>query len=448
MADTYSDRSGLILMEEGTHTNEWGDLTNLNLDRLDVLTRGYIKITLSGAETLDSNDITTTGTTAQEDSFFRFIEFAGTGGTVTVPAQNIMWIVRNSTGGDFTFKPAGGTGVTLVDGRTHIIVYGANGTTFTDVSDELNSSAVVTLTGTQELTNKTLASPALTTPTLTTPTLTSPVINTGVSGNAFLDDDSFATATDSTLTSSESIKAYADTKQTLDAGLTSIAGLTTAADKMIYTDGSDSYVVIPLTSAGRAILDDADASAQRTTLGLVIGTDVQALITGSATTIDTEDLTANRAVISNGSQKIAVSAVTSTELGYLDGVSSAIQTQLGTKGDKDTAQAWTKGQRGEITALSDGATITPDMDDSNNFSVTLAGDRTLANPSNLTAGQSGCIFITQDGTGTRTLGYGTYWDFAGGTDPVLTTTAAAVDVLSYVVRSPTSIVASLIGDIK
>jgi len=161
----------------------------------------------------------------------------------------------------------------------------------------------------------------------------------------------------------------------------------------------------------------------------------QATITGSATTIDTEDLTANRAVISNGSQKIAVSDVTDTELGYLDGVTGAIQTQFGTKGDKDTAQAWTKGQRGEITALSDGATITPDMDDSNNFSVTLGGDRTLANPSNLTAGQSGCIFITQDGTGTRTLGYGTYWDFAGGTDPVLTTTAAAVDVLSYVVRS-------------
>ena len=57
----------------------------------------------------------------------------------------------------------------------------------------------------------------------------------------------------------------------------------------------------------------------------------QATITGSATTIDTESLTASRAVISNGSQKIAVSAVTDTELGYLSGVTSAVQTQLGTK---------------------------------------------------------------------------------------------------------------------
>jgi hypothetical protein len=68
----------------------------------------------------------------------------------------------------------------------------------------------------------------------------------------------------------------------------------------------------------------------------------------------------------------------------------------------DTAQTFTKGQRGEITGLTDGATITPDLADSNNFSVTLGGNRTLANPSNIVAGQSGSIFITQDGTGSRT----------------------------------------------
>ena len=56
--------------------------------------------------------------------------------------------------------------------------------------------------------------------------------------------------------------------QPSDAGLTSIAGLTTAADKMVYTTASDVYAVADLTSAGRALLDDADAAAQRTTLGL------------------------------------------------------------------------------------------------------------------------------------------------------------------------------------
>jgi hypothetical protein len=114
----------------------------------------------------------------------------------------------------------------------------------------------------------------------------------------------------------------------------------------------------------------------------------------------------------------------------------------------DTAQTWTKGQRGEITALTDGATITPDFADSNNFSVTLGGNRTLANPTSLTAGQSGCIWITQDGTGSRTLAYGSYWDFTGGTAPTLTTTAAAVDCLVYAVQSSTKITATLITNLS
>lgn len=114
----------------------------------------------------------------------------------------------------------------------------------------------------------------------------------------------------------------------------------------------------------------------------------------------------------------------------------------------DGAQVWTKGQRGEVTALVDGATITPDFADSNNFSVTLGGNRVLGNPSNLAAGQSGCIWITQDGTGSRTLSYGSYWDFTGGTAPTLSTAASAVDCLVYAVQSSTKITATLITNLS
>ena len=110
-----------------------------------------------------------------------------------------------------------------------------------------------------------------------------------------------------------------------------------------------------------------------------------------------------------------------------------------------TAQNWTAGQRGEITALTSAATVTIDMADSNHFSCTMAHNITFANPSNLTAGQTGSIFLTQDGTGSRTASWGSYWDWAAGTAPTLTTTAAAVDRIDYVVRSASSInaVASL-----
>ena len=135
--------------------------------------------------------------------------------------------------------------------------------------------------------------------------------------------------------------------------------------------------------------------------------------------------------------------LTATELGYSDGVTSAIQTQINAKGVGDallaTAQNWTAGQRGEITALTSAATVTPDMADSNHFSCTMAHNITFANPSNLTAGQTGSIFLTQDGTGSRTASWGTYWDWAAGTAPTLTTTAAAVDRIDYVVRTASSI---------
>jgi hypothetical protein len=92
-----------------------------------------------------------------------------------------------------------------------------------------------------------------------------------------------------------------------------------------------------------------------------------------------------------------------------------------------------------ITTLTDGATITPAFTDSCNFTVTLGGNRTLANPTGLVSGQSGSIFIVQDGTGSRTLAYGSAYDFTGGTAPTLSTTANAVDRIDYIVRSGSSI---------
>ena len=103
------------------------------------------------------------------------------------------------------------------------------------------------------------------------------------------------------------------------------------------------------------------------------------------------------------------------------------------------AQSFTKAQRGTPVALTDAATIAVDLSLGNNFTVTLAGNRTLGAPTNVTAGQSGVIVVTQDGTGSRTLAYNSVYKFAGGTAPTLTTTASAVDVLAYYVESSTRI---------
>lgn len=98
------------------------------------------------------------------------------------------------------------------------------------------------------------------------------------------------------------IQTQLNNKQASDAALTSISGLVTSANQMIYTTASDTYATTSLTLAGRQLLDDADAAAQLVTLGL----------TATAAELNTLD-------------GITTSV---TELNYVDGVTSAIQTQI------------------------------------------------------------------------------------------------------------------------
>jgi hypothetical protein len=186
-----------------------------------------------------------------------------------------------------------------------------------------------------------------------------------------------------------------------------------------------------------AYVQGVAASINFTPAGGVAATNVQAAIEE----VDTEKL----AKASNLSD-LANTATARTNLGVAIGVN--VQAYDADTAKTDVAQSFTAAQRGTISALTDGATITPDFALANNFSVTLGGNRTLANPTNLTAGQHGVIVITQDGTGSRTLAYGSNFKFPAGAAPTLTTTANAVDVLAYYVESASRITARLIGDTK
>tara|TARA_Y100000361_G_scaffold34001_1_gene28517 strand:- start:1175 stop:2005 length:831 start_codon:yes stop_codon:yes gene_type:complete len=113
-------------------------------------------------------------------------------------------------------------------------------------------------------------------------------------------------------------------------------------------------------------------------------------------------------------------------------------------------QVVTGGVRGAITTLTDAATIAIDMDDNNNFKVVLGGNRTLGNPTNVVEGQTGFIEVHQDGTGNRTLGYGSNYRFVGGASgvPTVTTTASAVSVLAYAVMADEKILITAHLDVK
>ena len=93
-------------------------------------------------------------------------------------------------------------------------------------------------------------------------------------------------------------------------------------------------------------------------------------------------------------------------------------------------------------------TITLDFGSSNNFKMTLTGTSTLGAPTNASGGQSGSIFILQDGTGSRTLAYNAVFAFAGGTAPTLTTTASGQDALLYYVQDPSTIITTSVLNIS
>ena len=104
------------------------------------------------------------------------------------------------------------------------------------------------------------------------------------------------------------------------------------------------------------------------------------------------------------------------------------------------AHTYAKAQRSRVESVTVGAAnVTIDLANTNVFNLTLGTNSNLNRPDNITVGQAGTIFVSQDGTGSRTLSYSSVWDFVGGTAPTLTTTASAVDRIDYVVFSTSRI---------
>ena len=139
--------------------------------------------------------------------------------------------------------------------------------------------------------------------------------------------------------------------QAYDAGLASIAGLTTAADRMIYTTAMDVYATTALTPFARTIFDDVDAAAARTTLGVAIGTNVQAYdaLLQSIAALTTA---ANQIIYLTATDTAAVATITAFGRSLLDDAdATAARSTLGL----GTAATRNTGTSGANVPLLDGA---------------------------------------------------------------------------------------------
>ena len=226
-----------------------------------------------------------------------------------VPTENITVITAvmataNSTSG----VGRGGTGATSFTSGELLIGNGAGA---------IGTRAIKNITSKGNL-GWTNANTDIYIPTINTIAYWDGRYNSSTSNLAYCNKGAFGTlATKNSLTASE-----VGAEPTITGAATSITSDDLTASRVLISNTSGKVAVSAITSTELGYLDGVTSDIQTQI------NSKQATITGAASSISSDNLTASRALVSNSSGKVVVSDVTSTELGYLDGVTSAIQNQL------------------------------------------------------------------------------------------------------------------------
>jgi hypothetical protein len=289
MPSSYTTNLGIELPNDGELDGVWGDVVNENMQILDRAINGSVTLSLSGT----SSTLTTSDGSLSGDGQYKLLVLGGSpSGTHTITispsdAQKI-YFVRNTTAQSVVFTQGSGGNVTIAAGDSGVIYSNGGGASaaIQNLTDHfaMNSVSITggSITGITDLavadggTGASSAADARTNLGLVIGTnvqaydaeLTAIAALAVTDGNFIVGNgttwvaESGATARASlSLTIGTDVQAY-------DAALQSISGLTTSANQTIYTTGSDTYATTSLTTFGRSLIDDADAAAARTTLGL------------------------------------------------------------------------------------------------------------------------------------------------------------------------------------
>jgi hypothetical protein len=214
-----------------------------------------------------------------------------------------------------------------------------------------------------------------------------------------------------------------------------------------YNDSSDAIVLKVAGNTGVTITDDS--TAMYVTNGTTVLPVAQTTFT-NITATGNLDVKGNASVSGNanigGNENISGTLTVAGAVSLASTLSVGGAAYFGSTVTVSGKGKFMTGAFAPVVTLADATSVVPDLNTSNVFAVTLAGNRTLAAPTNTSTniGATGHIFVIQDATGSRTLSYNTAYQFPDGTVPTLTSSAAAVDILFYAVRTTTKVDSILI----
>ena len=229
-----------------------------------------------------------------------------------------------------------------------------------------------------------------------------------------------------------------------------LSGSTNGSKQFVQTVQNptlDSTALVFTTLVDTSIADDAVDNAKLANMDALT-------IKGAISSGNPDDLTADEVITiinSGGTGQFDAARMDLSSVAALSGatftgpITVPTGSTLSGYAEFDTAQTFTKAQRGAVVALAGSGVVTPDFSAANNFTMALSGTTTIAFPSGVASGQRGAIRIEQGGS--YTVSYSGNWQFPGGVAPNNTTTNGAADLLVYYAHTTTGITAQLLTNV-
>tara|TARA_R100000995_G_scaffold62475_1_gene32077 strand:- start:3643 stop:4956 length:1314 start_codon:yes stop_codon:yes gene_type:complete len=427
MASTYTTNFGIEKIGSGDQSGSWGTTTNFNLDILDRVA-SFKAVALTGTtHTLTVREASPdSGTENLQDGMFRVIKFTGALG-----ANNTVTVAPNTTTAYFIFvnsttdsgssgpysvviKQGSGAEITIPNGHSSVVFCdgAGSGAAVTDAFAKLYVSDAIQIgSGAAEDTK---------------------IVFDGNAQDFYvgLDDsaDDLIIGSGSAVGTNPAIAVDENQLVTFPAAAVTIGDGTAEDTKLVYDGNAKDFYVGLDDSADKLVIG----------VGSTVGTNPIITLDDDSVVIGDGDAVDTKVVFDGNAQDFYIGLDDSAD-DLVFGQGSTVGTNVAFAIDENQVTQFSHAAVGSTQTASISGNTTLDFQTYQNFVLTFTGNVTLDNPTTEAVGQSGFIFVIQDGTGSRTLALGTDYETVGGAGLTISTTASAVDLIPYVVKASGSI---------